>query len=194
MWANFVVFCFWRLNCPCDVILKLFVCFFIFYFMMCRSFDGRYVCVACGKHWSSVCVALSHAYKFEFLKVWILFFWGVYSRLIVNSIHYIFFIHFYLFHLLFLIISILSNFICMFILSITSQFSNLSILFITSQLLWCCESWIFVLYWFYFVVYASVLFGFYCCPCPWSIVSKSLFWRNILQNQRWIQLTTFNKK
>jgi hypothetical protein len=127
-------------------------------------------------------------WKFEF------FFFGVYSRLIVNSIHYIFFIHFYLFHLLFLIISILSNFICMFILSITSQFSNLSILFITSQLLWCCESWIFVLYWFFFVVYASVLFRFYCCPCPWSIVSKSLFWRNILQNQRWIQLTTFNKK
>jgi hypothetical protein len=149
--------------------------------LLVRNIDqGKCMCclVTCIQIWIFESL---NSFFFQ-LRISLRFFILVYSRLIVNSIHCIFFIHFYLFHLFFPIISILSNFVGMFILSITSQLSNLSILFITSQLLWFCESWIFVVCWLFFVVYANVLFGFYCCPCPWSIVSKSLFWRNILQN------------
>jgi hypothetical protein len=43
--VNFVVFYFSPTCCPYDVIFKLFVGFITSNFMMCKSFDGRYVCV-----------------------------------------------------------------------------------------------------------------------------------------------------
>jgi hypothetical protein len=36
--------------CPYDVIFKLFVGFITSNFMMCKSFDGRYVCVVHEEH------------------------------------------------------------------------------------------------------------------------------------------------
>jgi hypothetical protein len=47
--VNFVGF-FWPLCCPYDVVFKLFVGFVASNFMMCRSFDDNYACVACGEH------------------------------------------------------------------------------------------------------------------------------------------------
>jgi hypothetical protein len=49
--VNFVGFCNLPLCCPYDVIFKLFVGFVASKFMMCRSFNDNYACVACGEHW-----------------------------------------------------------------------------------------------------------------------------------------------
>jgi hypothetical protein len=48
--VNFVVFYFSPTCCPYDVIFKLFVGFIASNFMMCKLFDGSYVCVAHGEH------------------------------------------------------------------------------------------------------------------------------------------------
>jgi hypothetical protein len=156
--------------------------------------EGKCMCylITCMQIWifeslNSFFVSTPH--KFEiFLNLFL-----VYSSLIVNSICYIFFIHFYLFHLFFPIISILSNFVGMFILSITSQLSNLSILFITSQLLWVCESWI------------LLCIGFFVCLCEcvvWILLLsmsmvycvQKLFLKKHFTKLRVDSTTTFNKK
>ncbi len=128
-------------------------------------------------------------WKFEFfffqLRIslrFFFFFWGVYSRLIVNSIHYIFLsisIYSICFFQLYPFYPI--SYVCLFyLLQVNCQiylFYSLQVNFcgfVNLEFLLCIG--------FFFVVYVNVLFGFYCCPCPWSIVSKSLFWRNILQN------------
>jgi hypothetical protein len=48
--GNFVMFYFSPICCPYDVIFKLFVGFITSNFMMCKLFDGSYVCVAHGEH------------------------------------------------------------------------------------------------------------------------------------------------
>jgi hypothetical protein len=99
------------------------------------------------------------------------------------------------------ILAILFNYVDMFILSFIYSIHYVYyksivkfIYFVYYMLFFCdfCGFFVFDLCLGCFLLFMWVSFGF--VVCPWSIVPKNLFWRNIFQSWRWTQLQPWIKK
>jgi hypothetical protein len=93
--------------------------------------------------------------------------------------------------LFFPILSILSNSINMFILSLVysihyAYYKSIVkfVYFVYCVLFLCVFLWVFC---FWYVSWLFVI------VCPWSIVPRNLFWKNIYQSWRWTQLQPWIK-